>query len=98
MDSLEIKDTKSIISEQTMIPLSFMAILAGGIIWLTNIWATVQANSQAISTLEKTVNERDNEINKKFDRIIQDLGYIRGTLDAGGNNASKSRGKRHIQD
>ena len=98
MDSLETKDTKSVLNEQTLIPLSFMAILAGAIIWLTNIWATAQANSQAISTLEKTVNERDTELNRKSDRIIQDLSYIKGSIDSGGLGATKSRGKRHIQD
>ena len=98
MDSLETNEKKSILNEQTLIPLSFMMILAGGIIWLTNIWAISQANSQAISALEKTAHERDTEISRKFDRIIQDLSYIKGQIDSRGSDASKSRGKRHIQD
>lgn len=99
MDSLKIKGKKPpVLDEQTLIPISFMAVLAGGIIWLTNIWTVSNANSQAISGLEQTVKARDNDINKKFDHILEDLNYIKGTLETRGSGANKGRTKRNLQD
>lgn len=64
-----VKDKIKAITDKTMIPLSFVVIIISGAIWITTLSNKTEANTNTIETYVK-----------KLDKIIQDLGYIKGKL------------------
>lgn len=57
------------ISEKTLVPISFLAILAGGILWIASMSARVDAASEKIRAMET-----------KQDMYIQNIVEIRDRL------------------
>lgn len=68
------------LSENTLIPVSFIAVIAGGIFWLSSLWFQTQSNAQAISSIEdKTAKSQDRdqsfreEVLERLTRIEQSI-------------------------
>jgi hypothetical protein len=76
------------------LPVSLVIVLAGGVMWLTNLAFKVDATAIAFSTLEIEQKKRDAELNQKFERIMEDLGFIRGKME--GIDARKNTGNRYL--
>lgn len=49
------------ITEFTLIPLSMLSIIAGGVFWLSSLYSKVQAHSEQLSALENK-QEKQSEI------------------------------------
>jgi len=57
------------ITENTLVPVSLMLVLVGGVVWLSSIFYKTEANAQRLSSIENKYDiERD-----KFDKRYQDL-------------------------
>lgn len=68
----------TIINEKTLVPVSLLAALAGGIFWLSSMYAQTQANAQAVVEIKETqkddrreIIERLNMIDNKIDRLLR---------------------------
>lgn len=68
------------ISEDTLIPLSFIVVLSGGVFWITSMYSEVKANTQSIQELKET--------NEAYIRTVQSidsrLSRIEGKLGVNG--------------
>lgn len=65
------------ITEKTLIPLSLLAIIIGGVIWLTTMYSQGTANAESIRDIRS-----DNKgIQKMFLEIKEDIGIIKGILE-----------------
>jgi len=64
------------ITESTLIPLSLLAVLAGGIFWLSTLYAEVRTNSAAVAEMKMT--QADGY--KSLQSIDQRLSRIEGKL------------------
>jgi hypothetical protein len=64
------------ITERTLIPLSIFAVLAGGIFWLSSLFATVSQHTQQLQALE-TKQEKVGEI---LQMIREDLADIKAAI------------------
>jgi hypothetical protein len=62
------------ITENTLLPISLVIILAGGIMWLSSVWHQGNANAHSISELKEQ---------RKYDReeIMRKLEIIDAKLD-----------------
>lgn len=68
---------KNIITEGTLVPLSLVAIVAGGIFWLSTLYAEVKANTDGLSRIE----ERSDKYLTTVEDINKRLSRIEGKLD-----------------
>ena len=76
-------ETKSIISSNTLIPLSLLGIIIGAVIWVVNVNAKTQTNTESIKEVKNeilgvrqdTVNltERTTRIETKIDYIVESI-------------------------
>ena len=68
------------LSEDTLIPVSFMVVLAGGIFWLSSMYSEVKANTTSVDELKKT--------NEAYMKTVQSidtrLSRIEGKLGVNG--------------
>ena len=66
------------ITEKTLVPISLLAVLAGGVFWLSSMYAQTTANAQAIVEIKEAqkddrreIIERLNHIDNKIDRLLR---------------------------
>lgn len=64
------------ITENTLIPLSLLAVIAGGIFWFSTLYAEVRASSTDIQDLKNTMRQLQS-IDQRLSRIEGKLG-LRG--------------------
>ena len=74
MEAVEKKPVK--ITENTLIPVSLIVILLGGVVWLTIMYAQGNANAKAIEQLS----QRQDEYTKTVLTIDTRLSHIEGAL------------------
>lgn len=67
----------SMISEKTLIPLSLVLILSGGIFWLSSMDARTSSNAAAIERAEK----KEDSLSDKMQEVSNRLSRIEGKLD-----------------
>ena len=66
------------ITEKTLIPLSLLLVIAGGIFWFSSMYSQTQANAESIVEVKqqqkddrKEILDRLNVIDLKIDRILR---------------------------
>lgn len=64
------RDKLERITSDTLVPVSVLAVLAGGVFWLSAMYSQVQANSKSLETYNATVGN----IDKRLSRIEGKLG------------------------
>ena len=74
MEALERKPVK--ITENTLLPLSMILVLMGGVVWLTSIYAQTTENTKSIVEL----NRKQDEYNRTLSQISNQLSEIKGAL------------------
>lgn len=69
---------QTFLSEKTLVPISLLAVLAGGIFWLSSMYVQTQANAHAVVEIKeqqrddrKEIIERLNLIDAKIDRLLR---------------------------
>lgn len=79
-----------VLSESTVIPISLVIVVAGGIFWLTSIWAQGVANASAMKELQADRAAERAEylgtvksINESLGEIKGQVSFIRGKLESG---------------
>lgn len=60
-----------ILSKETLIPLGFVIVILGGVVWLTTMFANVQANSRAIASIEARLDGIDEANSDIVDRMAR---------------------------
>jgi len=71
-----VKEKIKEITDKTMIPLSLVSVFIGGVVWLTTLNDKTEANTRMLTD----VKDKHEKYERKLDKIIQDLGYIKGKL------------------
>jgi hypothetical protein len=68
------------ITESTLVPISLVITLFGGVMWLSALWFREEANAQAIAEVKQVIKDdratlRDDikHINDKLDKIMERL-------------------------
>lgn len=65
-----------IINGRTLVPLSFIVVLTGGIVWLSQVYSTTAANAKTIEEV-KTLNKEYFDILRRIDRRLSKMeGYL----------------------
>lgn len=57
------------ITERTLIPISLVTIVMGGIFWLSAMWFRTEASAQDVSRLKQDVNNLNTEVIDRLARI-----------------------------
>jgi hypothetical protein len=72
--------TAKIINESTLLPISLVITLAGGIIWLSALWYREEVNAASITEIKQVIKddkailrEDIKLIHEKLDRIMERL-------------------------
>lgn len=79
------------LTTNTFIPVTFVAVMAGSIFFVSLMYARTAANTNAIQEIKETSALDQRAINEKFERILQELNYLKGRLDA--QSAKQKRGE-----
>lgn len=64
-------EKRSFISMDTVIPISLLITLAGGIFWLSTMFSNVQQNTKSIESLQEQVTEVNNNYVNLLDRTAR---------------------------
>lgn len=64
------------ISEKTLVPISMVITLFGGVAWLTNLYAENKSHGSEIREIKQMQTRYD----EKLDRVIEKLNRIEGYL------------------
>lgn len=59
------------ISEKTLLPISLVITLSGGVFWLTNIYSKQEANAQELSSLKNKMDSKQEKIDILLSDILQ---------------------------
>jgi hypothetical protein len=76
------------ITEQTLVPISLVIILFGGVFWITNIWSSVETLKKDFTEQRETTKQAERDTNEKFDKIMNELYYLKGAV----NGAKQKKG------
>lgn len=68
---------EGVLSEKTLMPIGFVVVLLGGVIWLTNIHFEAHANSVAIDEIQK----KQDVYAKGQEEVLERLARIEGKLE-----------------
>ncbi len=68
------------ITEQTLIPISLVVILFGGVFWITNIWGSVESLKKDFAEQRVVEQQKSRDTNEKFDKIMNELYYLKGAM------------------
>lgn len=73
------------ITENTLLPISLVSSLVGGIVWLSVIWANGSENTKSIDKLfvrqdqiEATIIEQNQMVIEKLSRLEEQMKYLKG--------------------
>lgn len=75
------------ITEQTLVPISLIIILFGGVFWITNIWSSVESLKKDFTEQRAHNAQETRDVNEKFDKIMNELYYLKGAV-----NGTKKKG------
>lgn len=85
MPTRHLKRGLQVISESTVIPISLVIVLIGGIFWLTTIWAKGNANAAALKELQDDRKSKREEyvdtlkmINENLTSLKEDVAFLKG--------------------
>lgn len=70
------QEAAKIISESTLLPISLVITLAGGIIWLSALWYREEVNAASITEIKQTMKDDKQILREDLDRINEKLDYI----------------------
>ncbi len=68
------------ITEKTLVPISLVVVLIGGIIWLTQIYTTANANSDNIRDIKRMEFRYRKMLFDRLNSIDRRLAVIEGSL------------------
>lgn len=68
------------VTEKTLVPISLVLVLAGGVSWLTSMESKASENSKNIDFLRQEFSERNKNLNGSFNDVIEKLQNIRERL------------------
>lgn len=84
--------TKSLINwidEHTLLPISLVIIISGGVFWLANLSHSSHSSESKIESLKKQISEQNKDVNIKMDYIHsvmidmnRSLGRIEGKVES----------------
>lgn len=66
-------ERKTILSNETLVPVGMLSIIFGFCMWLTTVWATGQDNSKDISEMKIQRRVDMEELKKEIDKISEKL-------------------------
>lgn len=69
------------ITENTLLPVSLVVILVGGVFWLTTLYNQTVSNAQDISAIETKQDLLTKELTEKQSLILDRLSRIEGRLE-----------------
>ena len=69
------------LTEKTLVPVSLILVLLGGVLWLSEIYAMAKHSTEEIKSIKLEKRQDLDAINAKFDRILSDLNYIKGRVE-----------------
>ena len=69
------------ITEQTLIPISLVIVLFGGVFWVTNIWSSVETLKKDFTEQREVQKQSSRDQNEKFDKIMNELYYLKGAVN-----------------
>ena len=64
------------ITEKTLIPVSLVVVIVGGVFWFSNLWAVSKQNAEDI----KEIKIKQEEYNSNMYQVNQRLSRIEGAL------------------
>jgi len=79
---------EKILNKSTLIPVSAISTMGGGMIWLTSVFVEVRANTDHIKAVEAQLVEVDNKRSKMWDNLrdqtssISDIKVTTGKTEA----------------
>jgi len=62
---------ETIITEKTLLPISLLVILAGGIFWLSSMYALANSNEKQISIIKTDLKSDILRLESKVDRLLE---------------------------
>ena len=62
---------ETIITEKTLLPISLLAILAGGIFWLSSMYALANSNEKQIVIIKTDLKSDISRLEAKVDRLLE---------------------------
>ncbi len=71
--------TKSVLSEKTLMPVSFVVMVVGVVVWLVSVAAKVEAQANAIDRIQTHNRDADTvslEIMKRLERIDTKVDFL----------------------
>lgn len=69
-------ETIKSVTESTLIPISLVVILFGGVFWLSSIWFKADASAYAVTEIKKEIKEDKIILREDLLRINDKLDYI----------------------
>jgi hypothetical protein len=64
------------ITESTLLPISLVITLIGGVVWLSTIWYKADANAYAINEVKQSIKEDKQFLREDLTKINDKLDYI----------------------
>ena len=62
---------ETVITEKTLLPISLLAILAGGIFWLSSMYALANSNEKQIMIIKTDLKSDISRLESKVDRLLE---------------------------
>lgn len=76
-------DKQVILTERTLVPLGVIAVIIGGIAWLTTLYADTKNNGQTLLRIEQKQDTLEGGIYEELKTINTRLSTIEGRLQKG---------------
>jgi predicted RND superfamily exporter protein len=70
------------ITEQTLVPISLVILLFGGVFWLTTMYSSLSTNTKDIFEMKANIKEDKKDTQEKFDKILNELYYLKGAVNS----------------
>lgn len=68
------------VTEKTLVPISLVTTIVGGVVWLTTLWYKTEANAAEIAQIKQTSTEIVKTLNENHLVIVDRLGRIETEL------------------
>ena len=62
---------ENVITEKTLLPISLLVILAGGIFWLSSMYALANSNEKQIAIIKTDLKSDIIRLESKVDRLLE---------------------------
>lgn len=80
---VKLMDKQVILTEHTLVPLGVIAVLIGGIAWLTTLYADTKNNGNTLLRIEQKQDTLEDGIYQELKAINTRLSMIEGRLQKG---------------